>query len=68
MAEFKKVKTSAQNTRDTYSVKEAAQRLGVSRLLLYQAIQRREIACVRIGRRILISRLVLDDRLRGTAA
>lgn len=47
----------------TYSVREAAQVLGLSRNSAYQAVLRGEIHHVRIGRRILIPRVQLDRML-----
>jgi excisionase family DNA binding protein len=49
----------------TMSVEEAASALGLSRSLTYQAVQSGEIPSVRVGRRILISRLALDQMLSG---
>lgn len=43
-----------------YKVREAAQILGVSKTLLHDRINAGEFPCVRIGRRVLISRLVLE--------
>ena len=43
-----------------YSVKGAAERLGVSRSLLYELVQSGELEHVRVGRRILIAHAGLE--------
>jgi excisionase family DNA binding protein len=43
------------------SEREAAERLGISRLTLWRARQRGEIAFLRIGRRVLYSESHLND-------
>ncbi len=48
----------------TYSVDEAAELLGISRASAYEAIRRGEIPHIKIGKRILIPRVALDDLLR----
>jgi excisionase family DNA binding protein len=40
----------------TYTVQEAAQALGVGRNSAYALLQRGELPCVRVGRRVLIPR------------
>jgi excisionase family DNA binding protein len=45
------------------SVEEARQRLGVSRTLLYQAVQTGQVPSLRIGRRILIPISALNSVL-----
>lgn len=40
----------------TLTVEEAAAALGISRALAYEAVQRGDIPCIRIGRRILVPR------------
>jgi excisionase family DNA binding protein len=40
----------------TMTVEEAATALGISRALAYESVQRGDIPCVRIGRRILVPR------------
>jgi excisionase family DNA binding protein len=47
----------------TYSVREAAQLLGLSRNSVYQACLKGEIPSVRIGRRILIPKAKLRQQL-----
>ncbi len=49
----------------TYSVDEAAELLGISRTLAYEAIRKGEIPHIKIGKRILIPRKALDDLLRA---
>lgn len=51
-------------TRTTFTVDEAADLLGIHRQTLYAAIRRGEIPAVRIGRRVLVSRHVLEELLR----
>lgn len=43
-----------------YNATEAAKRLGISKSLLYDEINAGRFPVVRIGRRVLISRLVLE--------
>jgi excisionase family DNA binding protein len=43
-----------------FTVEEAAQLLGISRSFAYEAVQRREIPSMRIGRRILVPKAALD--------
>ena len=45
------------------SVEEAAKRLGLSRGLTYEAVRRGEIPSIRIGRRILVPRVALEQLL-----
>ena len=47
----------------TMSVEEAAEALGISRALAYEAIKRGEIPHIRIGKRILVPRAQLDRLL-----
>ena len=51
----------------TYSLAEAAQRLGISRWLAYEAAHRGELPVCRIGRRMLVPRAallrLLDEQL-----
>ena len=49
--------------RQTYSVPEAANILGVHKETLYNAIKRGEIKAIRIGRRTVISQAQLDALL-----
>jgi len=43
----------------TYTLTEAAQRLGISRWLAYEAAHRGELPVCRIGRRMLVPRAAL---------
>ena len=43
----------------TYTLTEAASRLGISRALAYEAAQRGELPVCRIGRRVLVPRVAL---------
>jgi excisionase family DNA binding protein len=54
-----------QDRRRTLSLAEAAAQLGLHRTTLRGAIDRGEVPAVRIGRRWLIARQVLDDLLAG---
>lgn len=49
--------------RATYSVDEAAARLGVGRNAAYEAIKRGELPALRIGRRLVVPRAALDRLL-----
>ena len=53
----------ATNERLTYSVREAAQVLGLSKNSAYQACLRGEIPHLKIGKRILIPRVQLERML-----
>lgn len=53
------------NERLTYSVREAAQLLGLSRNSVYQAIMKGEIPHMKVGKRLLIPRAQLDRMLNG---
>jgi excisionase family DNA binding protein len=48
---------------EVLTVDEAAKVLRVGRSTVYDAIKRGEVPCVRVGRRLLISRRVLDKLL-----
>jgi excisionase family DNA binding protein len=50
---------SAGEERLTYTLDEAARRLGISRALAYEAAQRGELPVCRIGRRVLVPRAAL---------
>ena len=50
----------------TVTVEECAALLGISRASAYQGIERNEIPHIRIGRRIIISRIALDKLLHGS--
>lgn len=49
----------------TITVEEAAVALGISRTLAYEALHRGELPFIRIGRRILIPALALDELLQS---
>ena len=49
------------------SVEEARRLLGLSRGLMYQAINSGEVPSLRIGRRIIIPRVALEAMLQGTS-
>ncbi|XUX00153.1 MAG: helix-turn-helix domain-containing protein [Dehalogenimonas sp.] len=56
-------KTTGNEQKALLTVDEVQKLLRISRGLTYQAIQRREIPSIRIGRRILIPRMALDRLL-----
>ena len=47
----------------TLTVKEAAQRLGISHISAYGAVERGEIPAIRLGRRILVPVAALERML-----
>ncbi len=49
--------------RQTLTVEEAAQVLGISRSTAYEAVRRGDLPSIRIGRRYVIPRLVLERML-----
>ncbi len=49
--------------RIVYTVTEAAEILGISRPTAFQGVERGEIPCIRVGRRILIPKVALDRLL-----
>lgn len=49
--------------KQTLTVEETAKYLGLGRVSAFRAIQRGEIPCIRIGRRILVSKPALDKML-----
>ena len=51
--------TPADEERLTYTLNEAARRLGISRALAYEAAHRGELPVCRIGRRVLVPRAAL---------
>ena len=52
-------RTPRDEDRLTYTLTEAAQRLGISRWLAYEAAHRGELPVCRIGRRMLVPRAAL---------
>ncbi len=57
--------TNKDPERLAYSVKEAGKLLHLSRGSMYEAIRTGQIPSIKIGRRILISRIALDRLLEG---
>ncbi len=53
--------------RDTYTVDEVAERLGIGRNAAYEAIRRGELPALRIGKRIIVPRAALDRLLADCA-
>jgi excisionase family DNA binding protein len=51
--------SAAGEERLTYTLNEAARRLGISRALAYEAAHRGELPVCRIGRRVLVPRAAL---------
>ena len=49
----------------TYTVTEAAVLLGISRTSAYECVRRGEIPSLTLGRRVVISRVVLERMLDG---
>ncbi len=49
----------------TYTVTEAAALLGISRTTAYACVRRGEIPSLTLGRRVVISRVVLERMLDG---
>jgi excisionase family DNA binding protein len=52
--------------RETLTVEETADRLGISRTLAYKAAQKGEIPTIRIGRRYLVLKAELERMLAAT--
>jgi excisionase family DNA binding protein len=48
---------------DVFGVRELSEYLNIDQRTLYGAVQRKEIPCLRIGDRILISKSVIDRML-----
>jgi excisionase family DNA binding protein len=51
--------------RSTMTVEEAAVVLGISRTTAYECVRRGELRAVRLGRRLVVPRLVVDQLLAG---
>lgn len=47
------------------TVEEAAAVLGISRTTAYECVRRGELRAVRLGRRLVVPRLVVDQLLAG---
>jgi excisionase family DNA binding protein len=54
-----------QSSRLTLTVEEAAALLGISRTLAYELVARGELPCLRLGRRVVISRHALQQMVDG---
>ena len=54
--------------RETLTVEEAAEVLGIGRLLAYEAARRGELPTIRVGRRLLVPRRALDALLDGCSS
>jgi excisionase family DNA binding protein len=53
--------------RSTMTVEEAARVLGISRSSAYECVRRGELRAVRLGRRLVVPRLVVEQLLTGDA-
>jgi len=51
--------------RMVYDVETARHKLGISKGLMYEAIRRGDIYCLKIGRRLLIPRAALERLLKA---
>lgn len=51
--------------RSTMTVEEAARVLGISRSSAYECVRRGELRAVRLGRRLVVPRLAVDQLLAG---
>jgi len=49
----------------TYTVEEAAKKLGISRGSAYQAAATGELPVIKIGKRLLVPKIQLDRKLEG---
>lgn len=54
--------------RSTMTVEEAAAVLGISRTTAYECVRRGELRAVRLGRRLVVPRLAVDQLLAGEQA
>ena len=61
-------KTIVDSDRATYSIAEAARRLGISRASAYRAAHAGELPAIKIGGRFLVLRKRLDRMLAGDGA
>jgi excisionase family DNA binding protein len=52
----------------TYKIGEAAKLLGIGRNQAYEAAQRGDIPCLKIGKRVLVPKAALDRMLAGDKA
>ena len=53
--------------RQTYTVEEAAEILGIGRNSAYEAVRRGEIPAIKIGKRVLVPKAALDRMLSGAS-
>jgi excisionase family DNA binding protein len=51
--------------RDTFTVPEAAEILGISRGAAYEAVKKKQLPAIRLGRRCLVPRRALERMLEG---
>jgi excisionase family DNA binding protein len=51
----------------TLTVPEAAELLGISRALAYELVARKELPALRLGRRLVIPRRVIEDLILGAS-
>lgn len=65
MRDLKKERKSMNERRRTVTIPEAAAALGVAPKTLYRAVGRGEVPAIRVGRRLLISREILDTLIRS---
>ena len=56
---------TASSVRQTYTVEEVAEILGIGRNSTYEAIRRGEIPAIRLGRRLVVSKAALKRLLRN---
>lgn len=54
--------------RSTMTVEEAAVVLGISRTTAYECVRRGELRALRLGRRLVVPRMVVDQLLAGEQA
>lgn len=57
--------TEATIARQTLTVEEAAQILGIGRTLAFEMARRGELPALRLGRRLVVPRAALEKMLRG---
>lgn len=57
--------TAADARADVCTVDEVARWLGVNRKTVYDAVNRRQLPCARLGRRVLLSRAAINEWLAG---
>lgn len=60
--------TTPSTQRATYTVEEASAILGISRSAAYEYVKAGHLAAVRIGRRILVPKITLDQLLNTPTA